>query len=80
MHRYLCPVCGTAVERPFRVPAVVRTCENDCGFGGYVREGLAERVAEVPEEARPEDWAELGAEERLRIAAREGVLTIEDLR
>jgi hypothetical protein len=73
-------VCGATVERSFRVPAVIRTCENDCGFGGYVREGLADRLGDVPEEARPEDWEELSAEERLRIAAREGVLTIDDLR
>ncbi|MFC5969943.1 hypothetical protein ACFPYI_01230 [Halomarina salina] len=77
---YVCPTCGARIERPFRVPSVARTCDNGCPFGHFLRTGLLERVEEVPEEARPDDWAERDAEERLHVAVREGIVTPTDLR
>ena len=79
-HEYVCPTCGARVERPFRTPSVVRTCDNGCPFGHFLRADLLERVEEVPEEARPDDWAERDVEERLLVAMREGVVAPSDLR
>ena len=76
----VCPECGATVDREFRVPTVVRTCDEGCGFVHFLREGLSELVAQVPEEHRPDDWSDLSSDERVRIAIREGVVTLADLR
>ena len=77
---YVCPTCGTTTEREFRVPSVVRTCEGGCGFVHFLREELLELTERVPDSERPDDWDELHGEERLRIAVRQGHVTIEELR
>lgn len=79
-YTYACPECRNAVDREFRVPSLVRSCENGCGFDHYVREGLLAKVAEVPEADRPDDWADRSATERLVVALREGVVSVPDLR
>jgi hypothetical protein len=76
---YVCPQCGNTVERDFRVPSVVRTCETD-GFVHHVRADLLSAIEAVPASARPDDWAELPGRERLMIALREGVVDPSDLR
>ena len=77
---YVCPTCGNRVERSFRTASVVRSCENGCAFGHFLRADLLDRVESMPEEARPDDWEELETEERLFAALREGVVTLPDLR
>lgn len=77
---YVCSICGTTTEREFRVPSVVRTCEGGCGFVHFLREELLALTERVPEADRPDDWNELPADERLRIAIRETDVTLEDLR
>lgn len=76
---YVCPECGNVVERSYRVPSIVRTCERGCGFDHYVRAELAEEVARIPEDARPDDWDELSASRKLLIALREGFLDLSDV-
>ncbi|MEF8790803.1 MAG: hypothetical protein V5A61_11820 [Haloarculaceae archaeon] len=79
-YTYVCPTCGTTTEREFRVPSVVRTCEEGCGFVHFLRADLLELTERVPESDRPDDWEELHGEERLRIAMRQGYVTLEELR
>jgi len=76
---YACPHCGGSIERDFRVPSVVRTCETD-GFVHHVRVDLLDAIEAVPRSDRPDDWSELPGRERLRIALREGVVDVEDVR
>ena len=77
---YVCPTCGGTTERDFRVPSVVRTCENGCGFVHFLREQLLELTERVPDAERPDDWDELSGEERLRVAVRRGDVTLDDIR
>ena len=77
---YVCPFCENAVQRSFRAPSVVRSCENGCGFDHFVREDLLSKLRSVPEEDRPDDWGEMSAEERVMVALREGSVTVDDLR
>jgi hypothetical protein len=56
---YVCPDCGRIEERPYRVRLIVLTC-SECGKNGrFLHESLVERLDEVPEPQRPEDWDEL---------------------
>ncbi|WP_435195167.1 hypothetical protein [Natronomonas sp. EA1] len=79
-YTYVCPECGNTVEREYRVPSIIRTCESGCGFDHYVRAELADAIAEVPEESRPDDWDDLTSTERLLVAFREGFLSMGDVR
>ncbi|MFD1512382.1 hypothetical protein [Halomarina rubra] len=79
-HTYVCPTCGARITRSFRAPSVMRSCENGCSFGHFLRADVLERVDSVPVAARPDDWAELEVEERLLVAMREGVVSLPDLR
>ena len=78
-YTYRCPDCGNEVERDYRVPSIVRACENDCGFDHYVRTDLLEKVSQVPETARPDDWADLSESHKLLVAMREGLVDISDV-
>jgi hypothetical protein len=78
-YTYRCPDCGNEVERGFRVPSIVRSCENDCGFDHYVRVDLLEKVAQVPEDARPDDWGDLSESRKLLVAMREGLVDLSDV-
>ncbi|MFB6118429.1 hypothetical protein [Halosegnis sp.] len=78
-YEYVCPECGNAVVREYRVPSVVRTCEEGCGFDHYIRADLLEKVESVPESARPDDWDDLDNAERVYVALREGVVSLPDL-
>ena len=79
-HEYVCPTCGDVVERPFRAPSVVRRCDNGCEFGPFLRVDVLDRVDQVPESARPDDWQEMEVEQRLLVAMREGVVSLPNLR
>lgn len=76
---YICLKCGNTTTRPFRVPSIVRSCENDCGFDHYLRTDLLEKVKSVPTDDRPDDWEELDTEQKVYVALREGVLSVPDL-
>jgi hypothetical protein len=76
---YVCPDCGNTVQRGYRVPSIVRNCENDCGFDHYVRADLLAKVEQVPEDARPDDWAELSESHKLLVAMREGIVDLSDV-
>ena len=78
-YEYVCPECGNVVEREYRVPSVVRACENDCGFDHYVRTDLLEKVESVPEADRPDDWDDLDNEEKVYVALKKGVVSLPDL-
>jgi hypothetical protein len=78
-YEYVCPACDNRITREFRVPSVVRTCENDCGFDHYIRTDILRKVESVPEEARPGDWDEMDNEKRVYVAIREGVISLPDL-
>jgi len=76
---YVCPECGNTATRSFRVPSIVRSCENDCGFDHYLRADLLEKVEAVPVDDRPDDWDELDNERKVYVALREGVISLPDL-
>ena len=78
-YEYVCPECGNTVDREFRVPSVVRSCENDCGFDHYIRTDVLEKVEAVPETDRPDDWDDLDNEEKVYVALKEGVISLPDL-
>ncbi|KAB7512694.1 hypothetical protein DM867_12295 [Halosegnis rubeus] len=78
-YEYVCPECENTVERDFRVPSIVRSCENDCGFDHYIRTDLLEKVEAVPEEDRPDEWDEMDNEKKVYVALKEGVLSLPDL-
>jgi len=73
---YVCPHCGRVEERPYRVRLIILTCP-DCGENGrFLHESLVERLDEVPEAERPDDWGEMPLDERLQYAVREGILQL----
>jgi hypothetical protein len=77
---YVCAECGATVDREYRVPTLVRTCD-DCGeFAHFVREPLLELADRIPEDERPEDWDQLDPAERMRLAMRLGFVSLSDLR
>lgn len=78
--RYICAECGAPVEREYRVPTIVRSCDDCREFAHFVREPLLQLADRVPEEERPEDWDQLTAAERMRLALRQGFVSISDLR
>ncbi|WP_255149923.1 hypothetical protein [Halorarius halobius] len=78
-YEYVCPDCGNTVERDYRVPSIVRSCENDCGWDHYVRVDLFEKVEQVPESARPDDWNDLSESRKLLVAMREGLVDLSDV-
>nr|WP_305148875.1 hypothetical protein [Halobellus inordinatus] len=52
------------------------TCP-DCGENGrFLHESLVERLNEVPEAERPDNWGEMPLDERLQYAVREGLLQL----
>jgi len=71
---YVCPHCGHIEERPYRVRLIVFTCP-DCGENGrFIHASLVDRLDEVPEPQRPENWEEMPLDDRLQYAIREGLL------
>jgi len=78
-YEYVCPACQNTVGRDFRVPSIVRSCENDCGFDHYIRTDLLDKVESVPESDRPDEWEEMDNEKKVYVALREGVLSLPDL-
>jgi hypothetical protein len=61
-------------DRPYRVRLIILTCP-DCGENGrFLHESLVDRLDEVPEAERPDDWGEMPLDERLQYAVREGLL------
>jgi hypothetical protein len=78
--RYLCAECGAPVEREYRVPTIVRTCDECREFSHFVREPLLQLAERVPEDERPEDWDQLSAAERMRVAMSRGFVSLSDLR
>jgi hypothetical protein len=76
---YVCPNCRATVDRPFRTPSVMRSCENACEFGHHLREDLLASIDGVPEADRPDDWSELSIRDRLFVAMRAGAVSPADL-
>ncbi|MGQ4556974.1 hypothetical protein [Halobellus sp. GM3] len=73
---YVCPHCGRTEERPYRVRLIILTC-LDCGENGrFLHESIVNRLEEVPEAERPEEWGEMPLDERLGYAIREGLLDV----
>jgi hypothetical protein len=73
---YVCPNCERGEDRPYRVRLIVLTCP-DCGSNGrFLNRALVDRLDEVPEPDRPEGWAEMPLDERLRYAITEGLLDV----
>ncbi|WP_256289763.1 hypothetical protein [Halobellus inordinatus] len=63
-------------DRPYRVRLIILTCP-DCGENGrFLHESLVERLNEVPEAERPDNWGEMPLDERLQYAVREGLLQL----
>lgn len=76
---YVCPECTTPVERDYRVKYLVRTCD-ECGTNGrFLNESLTDVVEGIPEEERPDDWADTPLDERVRYALEEGLIDWADL-
>ncbi|MFB6090390.1 MAG: hypothetical protein ABEJ97_04960 [Halobellus sp.] len=73
---YVCPHCGRVEDRAYRVRFIIFTCP-DCGENGrFLNEALVDRLDEVPESERPEGWAEMPLDERLRYAVEEDLLNV----
>ncbi|MFC6872490.1 hypothetical protein [Halobellus marinus] len=73
---YVCPHCGRLEDRPYRVRLIILTCP-DCGLNGrFIHESLVERLDEIPDADRPDDWSEMPLDDRLRFAIEEGLLEI----
>jgi predicted ATP-dependent serine protease len=78
--RYVCAECGAVTERSYAVPTLVRTCE-ECGeWSHFIRDALLALADRVPEDDRPDDWDDLSSEEKMRVAMREGHVSLSDLR
>ncbi len=76
---YVCPECTSTVERDYNVRYIVRTCD-ECGHNGrFLNETLTNVVYDVPEEERPDDWADQPLDERFRHALEEGLIDRTDL-
>ncbi|MFC7226683.1 hypothetical protein N0B31_04650 [Salinirubellus salinus] len=78
--RYVCAECGAVTERTYAVPTLVRTCEECGAWSHFIREALLALADRVPEDERPEDWDELSGDEKMRVAMREGHVSLADLR
>ena len=73
---YVCPNCERVEDRSYRVRLIVLTCP-DCGENGrFLNTTLVDRLQEVSESDRPDDWAEMRLDERLEYAVREGLLDV----
>lgn len=76
---YVCPNCGEREHREYRVRLIILTCPN-CGENGrFLNETLVELLEEIPEEERPEEWAELPADQRLHRAMKRGLLDADEV-
>ena len=74
---YVCPHCQRVEERPYRVRLIILTCP-DCGKNGrFLHRSLVDRLDDVPEPRRPQDWTEMPLDERLRYAVTEGILDVD---
>ncbi len=73
---YVCPNCERVEDRSYRVRLIVLTCP-DCGDNGrFLNMTLVDRLREVPESDRPDDWGEMPLDARLEYAIREGLLDV----
>lgn len=72
----MCPNCERVEERSYRVRLILLTCP-DCGDNGrFLNRTLVDRLQEVPESDRPDDWAAMPLDERLEYAINEGLLDV----
>lgn len=73
---YVCPNCERVEDRPYRVRLIVFTCP-ECGDNGrFLNTVLVDRLREVPDPDRPDDWAEMRLDERLEYAIKHGLLEV----
>ena len=73
---YVCPNCERVEDRPYRVRLIVFTCP-ECGDNGrFLNTVLVDRLREVPDPDRPDDWAEMRLDERLEYAIKHGLLDL----
>lgn len=73
---YVCPNCERVEDRPYRVRLIVLTCP-DCGENGrFLNRSLVDRLDDVAEADRPDEWAEMQLDERLKYAIVEGLLEV----
>jgi hypothetical protein len=73
---YVCPNCERVEDRPYRVRLILLTCP-DCGKNGrFLNRTLVNRLRDVPEADRPDDWVEMPLDARLEYAIREGLLDV----
>jgi len=72
---YVCPNCRVE-DRPYRVRLIVFTCP-ECGDNGrFLNTVLVDRLRDVPDPDRPDDWAEMRLDERLEYAIKHGLLDL----
>jgi hypothetical protein len=76
---YVCPECTSTVERDYRVKYVIRTCDECDHNGRFLHESLTDVIYAIPEEDRPDDWADDPLDERFRRALEEGLIDRTDL-
>jgi hypothetical protein len=63
-------------DRPYRVRLIVLTCP-ECGDNGrFLNTTLVDRLQEVPESDRPDEWTEMPLDDRLEYAIKQGLLEI----
>jgi Zn-finger nucleic acid-binding protein len=73
---YVCPNCERVEDRSYRVRLILLTCP-ECGNNGrFLNRTLVDRLREVPESDRPDDWGEMPLDVRLEYAIREGLLDV----
>jgi hypothetical protein len=73
---YVCPNCERVEDRSYRVRLIVLTCP-DCGDNGrFLNSTLVNRLREVPESDRPDDWEERPLDARLEYAIKEGLVDV----
>ncbi len=73
---YVCPNCERVEDRPYRVRLIVFTCP-ECGDNGrFLNTVLVDRLRDVPDPDRPDDWAEMRLDERLEYAIKHGLLDL----
>jgi hypothetical protein len=73
---YICPRCGHAEERPYRVRMIILTCPACDENGQFLHRSIISQLDAVPEDARPDRWGEMPRDEQLKYALREGLVEI----
>lgn len=76
MGEYVCSHCRERVSRSFTVRTIIRTCDACGEHGHFLHQSVVDRLTDLPESERPDDWDRMELDERAREAIKRGLIEI----